>query len=407
MQVEYTTAKLQDYDELIDLANYVFSHRHGPTDFPSVLPKLYRREYFMESIHYIVKEDGKIRAIVGAYPLSLNVLGSVLPGRGIGMVSVHPYTRSHGYMRALMQNALEDMRRDHLVFGCLGGLRQRYEYFGFTPTGTLPVFDCRRLNIRHTQAAREKMTPKKNPAPPFSIRQLNANDTQLLDAIYQYHQSKPARIERRREKFFDIISSWKNRVCAILEGNAFAGYLIYSDGDNEITEINLIENACLPEALVCFLDHLGKKEDRDRIFVIAQPQETSKLEILSSFTEDCRVSSAYSFTVFDFIPFISAFLNLKAAGQSLPEGSAVLRIEPEQQGAPAVSFRIAVNGGKAQVSSETSAEASAPDIALGHLEALRLFFSPETSLVSPILRANPFLASIFPLPLFFEKPDGI
>jgi hypothetical protein len=293
-----------------------------------------------------------------------------------------------------MQMALDDMRRDDMVFGCLGGQRQRYEYFGITPTGTLPVFECRRSNIRHTQ---------KDLSPHFSIRQLNADDVQILDAIYQYHQSKPARMERQREKFFDLISSWKNRVFAILEGTDFAGYLIYSDSNNEITEINLLDPARLPEAIMCFLDHLGKKEDRDRVLVYTQPQDFSKMKVLSTFAEDCRISSSYSFTFFDFIPVISAFLNLKASYQTLPEGSAVLRVEPEQTGAPAATFCIAVRNGKAQVSAETSA----PDIVLGHIEAIRTFFSAEAPLTSPILKTNPFLAAIFPLPLFFENPDGV
>ncbi|MDR0731207.1 MAG: GNAT family N-acetyltransferase, partial [Treponema sp.] len=286
MNVQYGLAEAGDYEELIDFCNYVFSHAHSPTDFPTLLPKLYRREYFMQGRHYTAREDGRIRAVVGAYPLWLNVLGTVLPGRGIGMVSVHPYARSRGYMRTLMETALADMRRDGIVFGCLGGQRQRYEYFGFSPAGLRTVFECRRTNIRHVLG--------KNSPPVFSIRQLNEGDRELEDS-YLIHQSKAARFERDRGKFFDILSSWKNRVFALSDESGFAGYLVYSDTATAIQEINLKEPARMIQAVACFLNHLG----RDRVSVDVQPWETEKIEAVSAFAENYRTSTAQSFTVFD------------------------------------------------------------------------------------------------------------
>jgi len=49
----------------------------------SLLPKLYTREYFMEGVHYLVREGGKIKAAVGAYPLKIEFSGGLsIPGRG-------------------------------------------------------------------------------------------------------------------------------------------------------------------------------------------------------------------------------------------------------------------------------------------------------------------------------------
>jgi predicted N-acetyltransferase YhbS len=390
MKERYGLAEPGDYEEVIDFGNYVFSHAHGPTDFPALLPKLYRREYFMQGRHYTVREDGRIRAVVGAYPLALNVLGTTLPGRGIGMVSVHPYARSKGYMRTLMETALSDMRRDGMVFGCLTGQRQRYEYFGFSPAGLRAVFECRRTNIRHTLGA--------DFFPAFFVRQLKEGDKELED-IYALHQSKAARIERDRQKFFDILSSWKNRVFILSDGNGFAGYLVYSDFGATIPEINLKEPAHMIQAIACFLNYLN----RDQVSVDVQPWETEKLETLSAFAEDYRITTAEHFTVFNWQPLLSALLQLKtASGQVLPDGEAFFRIGWGDAGAPDSCFRIAVEQGRAQVSPETGEG----EIVLDSPRALRLFFS-SPPWASPVIRNKPFLRGILPLPLFFENPDGI
>jgi predicted N-acetyltransferase YhbS len=402
METQYVTAEQEDYDELMDFGNYVFSHAHGPTDFPSLLPKLYKREYFMDGIHYLAREDGRIRAAVGAYPLRLNILGNVLPGRGIGMVSVHPYARSRGYMRTLMGMALADMDRDGIVFSCLSGQRQRYEYFGFSPAGTQIVFECRLCNIRHAQrnGAPGNGGPGKKPSPPFGIRQLNQGDR--LEDIYRLHQSKAARFERDRDKFFDILSSWKNRVFALTDGNSFAGYLIYNNANNAIPEINLAAGPKrLIEAIGSFLNYLGKKNDRDLVKVCAQPWEAEKLEALGSFAEDYCLSAAYSFAVFDWQPLLSALLKLKydetgkTGPRTLPDGELSLRIGN-------TGIRITAQHGRVQVS-----PAEEEGIVLNRLEAARLFFSPLSPWTSPLLWQNPLLREILPLPLFFENPDGV
>ncbi|MDR0669640.1 MAG: GNAT family N-acetyltransferase [Treponema sp.] len=386
MNVQYGLAEAGDYGELIDFCNYVFSHAHSPTDFPVLLPKLYRREYFTLGRHYTAREDGRIRAVVGAYPLCLNVLGTALAGRGIGMVSVHPYARSRGYMRTLMETALADMRRDGIVFGCLGGQRQRYEYFGFSPAGLRTVFECHRTNIRHVLG---KDTP-----PVFSIRRLNEGDRELEDA-YQIHQSKAARFERDRGKFFDILSSWKNRVFALSDKSGFAGYLVCND--TAIPELNLKNPALMIHAIASFLNHL----DRDRVSVDVQPWETEKLEAFAAFAENCHTGTAQSFTVLDWQPLLAALLRLKtASGQVLPDGEALFRISRGDNAAEDSCFRVSVERGRAQVSPGTGA------IVLDPLRAIRLFFSAPPW-ASPVIRNDPFLRGILPLPLFFESPDGV
>ncbi|MDR3138731.1 MAG: GNAT family N-acetyltransferase [Treponema sp.] len=390
MTVQYVKAVAADYDEVIDLANYVFSAARVPHDFPAILPKLYKREYFTEAVHYLAKEDGKIRAVIGAYPLTMNILGDLLPGRGIGMVSVHPYTRSRGYMRALMEMALEDMRRDGMVFSCLGGQRQRYEYFGYTPAGTRIVFECRKANVRHVLG--------KDFMPGFSLRLLTAADRELVERIRSFHEAKPARLERDGERFFDIISSWGSKVYAVLEGETFAGYLICNSREDAITELNLGDPARIAELIALFLHNPGRIAQQDRVAVTVHPHETGKLAALTAFAEDYSLSSAYSFNIFNYPRILEVLLKLKARTLALADGAARIRIGGETLG-------IAVSGGNPSL--DSSAGATPPDITLSPLEAAEFFFSPMAPLVFPAVRDNPFLRNLLPLPLFFESADEV
>ena len=66
--VEYATANENDFYEVVDFLDYVFSRAYNPNNFELMLPGLYSPTNFMTGKNYIVKEDGKIVANVGAYP---------------------------------------------------------------------------------------------------------------------------------------------------------------------------------------------------------------------------------------------------------------------------------------------------------------------------------------------------
>lgn len=68
--------------DILDFANYVFSQSSQPHDFRRLLPKLYGENSGSEGYHYLVREDGRIRAMVCAMPLSLLVAASRCGRRG-------------------------------------------------------------------------------------------------------------------------------------------------------------------------------------------------------------------------------------------------------------------------------------------------------------------------------------
>ena len=122
-----------DGEDILDFGNYVFSQAHGPIDFHTLLPKLYKDPAKTASEHYLIKSEGKIKAMVCVDPISIEVGGETLSGCGVGTVSVHPYARGKNYMKGIMDKAVKDMQRQKYDFSILGGQRQRYQYFGYDP----------------------------------------------------------------------------------------------------------------------------------------------------------------------------------------------------------------------------------------------------------------------------------
>ena len=110
--VYYGAGTPEMFDEYVDFINYVFGFNGNSDDFKKLLPKLYRYELDPAGNSYVAVENGKIRAAVGAFDHDIVVCGKLLKTRGIGNVAVHPYERSRGFMRKLMNMAVDGMVAD-------------------------------------------------------------------------------------------------------------------------------------------------------------------------------------------------------------------------------------------------------------------------------------------------------
>lgn len=129
---EYRKAIPDEAGDILDFINYVFSEAHRPHDFKKFNPKMYDSDYPFWRDHYVVSENGRIRATVAITHERRTHGGIPMTCCEVGQVSVHPYHRGKGYMQALMNMAVKDMREEGIDYAHLSGLRQRYEYFGFT-----------------------------------------------------------------------------------------------------------------------------------------------------------------------------------------------------------------------------------------------------------------------------------
>ena len=375
------------FDEYMDFINYVFGFNGNSHDFKKLLPKLYKPELDPAGHSYVTVENGKIKAAVGAYDHDLTVCGETLKARGIGNVAVHPYERSRGFMKKLMNLALEDMVKEGVAMSVLGGRRQRYRYFSFDKLGSRFSMSINDDNIRHTFGTSFE--------PCFDFRRIGPQDTESLDGIAKLYGSSLLHCERPREMLYDILVSWQTKVYAAYfkKDGRFAGYFVADDYSVSEFLIDDVYRPWLAELVRDFFKYLGKGK-----LVLCIPLHLSAyIETLIDIGEHYDVAPQKSFNILDFEKVTRAFMKLKATYSELCDGRFAVKIDGY---AKEETLLISVKDGVPSVE-PTELE---PDVELSHIEAMNLLFAPFRPERERLPQAP---RSWFPLPLFLYSADAV
>ena len=203
--MNYCIAEPADRERVVDFANYVFSQAHRPHDFKTLLPKVYADDAPETAVHYIARrEDGAIRAMVANLPVRLRFGDAALQAGMIGTVSVHPYARGEGHMKRLMQMMLDDARARRLDLLALGGLRQRYGYFGFESGGAAAAYDITETNVRRGLADVS--------ADGIVFQEIASEDCEGFDFAWRLANARRIGGERPRADFLRIMRSWDSHL---------------------------------------------------------------------------------------------------------------------------------------------------------------------------------------------------
>ena len=371
------------FDDYMDFINYVFGFNGNSSDFKKLLPKLYKYDYMPAVSSYVAVDNGKLKAAVGAFDHDISVCGRHLKTRGIGNVAVHPYARGCGYMKKLMNMALEDMIKDGVVLSALGGRRQRYNYFSYDKLGSSVSMSFNDDNIRHTFGVNRNHEIK--------FTTLKADDVKSLKNIKELSESKALYALRDEGKYFEILSSWHQKVLVGYIGEDFIGYAVFkSSSVNEllVKDINL-----LPEFVSALFDHIGSSSMHITMPAYLSDYVKSLIGICESYSlEPCK-----SFSVLDYKVVVEAFMQLKATYTDMPDGRIVLDIHGKARDE---KLSISVNCGK--ISVEYTEDAA--DMELSHLDAMNILFAP----VSVKREVLPNFAKIwFPLPIHVYSSDAV
>lgn len=379
MDYEITKGKPEDYEDIIDFGNYVFS-----LDFPSLLPKLYKDHREVSKYHHIVKEAHRIKAMVGCFPLGLTVCGNHLKGRGIGTVSVHRYSRNSGYMRSLMDRAIAEMKADNCDFAVLSGQRQRYEYWGFTPCGITLKLHFNSSNIKHCH-----LSIVDN----YTFIEYDAARAGDLNEAVRLHDMQFVHADREINNFIEISKSWYSRVIYIYNNNEFVGYTSVSDNYELIREILLTKPDEIDKIIVSYM----KSFHLNNMSVNLSSYRSDEFMRLSRLCENYSISSSANINILNYKNVIKAFMNLKNTFCPLNEGTLILDIEEKGR------YKLEVKAGAVYVD-----ETDVPfDLSLSHIDASALLFSHSSFINSTYSFTNPLVKAWFPLPLFFPELDNL
>jgi predicted N-acetyltransferase YhbS len=379
--MNYTISKgtPEDYEDIIDFGNYVFG-----VDFPSLLPKLYANHKETAQHHHIVKEGHRIKAVVGSFPLELKVFDNYLKIRGIGTVSVHKYSRHSGYMKLLMNNAVKEMEDEGCDLAILGGQRQRYEYWGFTPSGINLNLNFNSSNIKHA-----KIDIKDS----YGFIRYNEKIATDLDKAVKLHDSQIVHAKREKDNFIDISSSWDNNVLFIYKNEEFSGYICSSNNHENISEIVLTNPDDIEKVIISYMKYFNLNNTN----VVLYLHRCKEFMKLSRLCERYSINSTANVYIINYANVIKSFMVLKNNLTPLEEGMLILNVEGRGK------YKIEVEAGIITVEETDMPQ----DISLSHLDATALLFSHSSFINSAYSFSNPLVKSWFPLPLFYPGQDNV
>jgi len=364
-------------DDFLDFINLVFGFNGNDKDFLKLLPKLYKEEYNPCENNYVVTENGKLKAAIGVFPRTMQVLDETLSVHGVGNVAVHPYSRSKGYMKDLLYQAVQDMIDSGADLADLGGLRQRYQYFSYENAGVLYRFDFSHTSMRHCFGSQ----PVKN----MTFAAVTDEKDSVLEKIRALHDTRAMRMQRPAEQFFDIVRSWQETLYAILEGERFVGYFIGGLG-----ELTLCDMADFYDVLRNYVAQRGS------VTLSLALHETEMIEASYKICSYVSMGMDQNYSIFNYRKVVGTFLKLKASRIPLADGVLTVQINGI---AGTENLKISVTDGKPMV--ENTEEA--PQVVLEHKEAVSFFFG----MVSPARTVCPVAAAWFPLPLRIDSADHV
>lgn len=342
-------------DQLIAMLDDVFFIDDEPEtkrNFLELLPKLYKEEYDPCGNNFTVSEDGEIKAAVGLYYDDAVAAGRRLKAAGIGNVAVTRDCRGKGYMIDCLGRAIEDIKNSGADYSVLGGHRQRYGYFGYEPAGLSYNFTIDKKNLAHLIG--------KEAAPKYTVRKVEASDTDILEKINALYEKLPFHFIREKNRQFDILCSWRAAPYAVFDGDEFKGYFV-AQKFGGIQEIRPVEINDMYELIMLAM----QITEKDSISFSVAAYDVELCEFMSQIFGGCSTYHSEMISIMNYRNFTEAFLAVKAERMPLCDGSVVMLIHGDKGDE---RFELTVCGGK--VSAEYTEKQ--PDIELEHREAIRL-----------------------------------
>lgn len=377
-----------DYEEAIDFLNYVFSFDSVPTNFPVLLPKLYKPTDASMSCNFAVRSNGRIRAIVGLFPMKADVGSRMLKIGGIGGVSTHPSDRGKGYMIALMNECIKTMKEEGYDISCLGGLRQRYNHYGYEKAGVSYNYDIIKNNIRYCFGD--------NAPYEVTFKPIESSDSNVLSMAREFYEGQPFHCIRPMDEYYSILKSWNMEPFAAFNSDGdMVGYLVSNNEKNCTNEIFARDEEVLKGMLYRWVKDMPKAS----LSLNIQPWEVETINVLNNISENVNISNSYSWMVFNWCSVIEGLFEVKSLISPALDGTITIGING------AGIFEIDVKGGKASCR-EVQSE---PDFSCDPITAMRLMFGPVPPQYIKNLSRDvyPLLSSWFPLPLGWQHQDGI
>lgn len=365
-----------------DFADMCFFTETSEERFETLLPKLYGEPEKTVKEHILLEDDGELKGLILPQAMTWKAGERELLAGHIGTVCVSPDYRERGAMRRLMRAAIEELENAGCVYIVLNGQRQRYEHYGFVPTGGKIQFVFRPANVKEEQAEG------------YELREFTQEDLEEIEKLFC---KNVLHMKRKKRDFSEILRSWSAQPLVLWnKDNKICGYctVVSQEKKAAIAELRLTDEKHLKPFLKC----LFKKGFSQTVINIAPG--TEEYAEAESLCEYYNILPCFNIRILQFVPLVEALLEQKSRRIRLPLGNVKLLIE----GYGLLEITAAEKGVKAWKSEKKEDEA---DMKLSYEQAVHLLFSPLSSKREQLSGQWPPAENWFPLPLYIEENDCI
>lgn len=365
-----------------DFADMCFFTETSEERFETLLPKLYGEPERTVKEHILLEDDGELKGLILPQAMTWKAGERELLAGHIGTVCVSPDYRERGAMRRLMRAAIEELENAGCVYIVLNGQRQRYEHYGFVPTGSKTQFVFRPANVKEEQAEG------------YEFREFTQEDLEEIEKLFC---KNVLHMKRKKRDFSEILRSWSAQPLVLWnKDNKICGYctVVSQEKKAAIAELRLTDEKHLKPFLKC----LFKKGFSQTVINIAPG--TEEYAEAESLCEYYNILPCFNIRILQFAPLVEALLEQKSRRIRLPLGNVKLLIE----GYGLLEITAAEKGVKAWKSEKKEDEA---DMKLSYEQAVHLLFSPLSSKREQLSGQWPPAENWFPLPLYIEENDCI
>ena len=390
MKIEKLIAS--DFDELLDTMNVCFSHGQERYTFLDTLPAMWRHDDTTMGRHVAIRDGKRVAAAVGIYPLPTRVAGHDVLFATVGNVGTRPEYRKMGYMKALMTESMEELKRIGADVARLGGLRQRYNRYGFEKAGQNFSFTISAKNLRDYYDS--SLGHEGEYKPTFTFRPIARDDDAALSfaqTVYANALQHTDRGDNRR--FYDVTHAWKcTPWLAISPDGMPVGFLSNYPNSGRITEHYALTPTVEYQMLLDWLNF----NNFDSISFATAPWDVELNRLAGKIAEGINVTTADNFKIIHFAKVAMAMLAAKATYASIPDGQFTLSII----GGETIQYKDGLFKAVDNIAS---------DLTLNNLDATRFLFGPlpPSSVCDIPATIRPVVDALLPLPLWWNYQDRV
>jgi len=377
--------KAENYDELMDFINMVFSQDLIRVHFQEDLPLIFKRDDEYMSWQYVLRdESGRIRTAIASVPYTYIVDGQQFSARTITNVATHYQHTGKGYMQTVLKKALDVMREEEVDFAILSGHRERYRFWGFEAAGTCVTADFAAFNAVNRAKTGERAD--------FTFEQVREDDADTVRRCLELFNREPQHYLRTEENFLLFNGMWRGRAYAVRDAQGeFCGYLNYCDRwGKSVRELLLYDYSLTSRVMNSFMSFIGAENLPLTVSPFGEEQLRAVYDTAESITagQTCRMNLLRPERL------LAACLNAKRNhGGYMPEGELVIEC---------MFGRLLISNRGGFTVSQTKRE---PDLTVPGYEIYSLLFGPSSQVIPPWSGQLGALGAWFPAPLYIHSTD--